>query len=333
MWFAAGDDESLFGCPLAAYTLYNGQSNINRCPMVAQAILPTKTDDMTGQDRRERAAIKDFARRLAAIQKGVIAILKAQPYKTVTLNALQHNATTYQFELDADTLSRMNAEIALLVDGFLLEGGESRLWLLSSYVEPAFVQGTAQAVANLTIQSELYALSRPSLESILFSSQYQKRIGLLKARVFEDMKGFSDSMRADLGSTLARGMSAGQNPRIIAKDIEERVGVSAARSRTIARTEITNAFRQARLDEAESARIDLGIRTLEMHLSALSPTTRPEHRARHATLHTVAEQRAWWAASGRSINCKCSTVSVLVGKDNKPLAPAIIDRAKRMLEK
>ena len=260
--------------------------------MAGSPILPRNMSDPTGQDSRERKAMKDFERRVTAIGKQVLKILSEQNYTVVTLNALEVNATSYQFELDQAILLGINSEIERLCNLILLEGGEKDLWFMRAYVSSAYQQGTAQQVANLTVQSEAYALSRPTLESILYSEPYRKRIGLLAAREFELMKGFSTQMKTDLAQTLTRGMISGLNPRIIAKDIQERTGVSASRSRTIARTEVTNSLRQARLDEAESARIDLGIRTLEMHLSALSPTTRANHRARHATLHSVADQRA-----------------------------------------
>lgn len=300
--------------------------------MARQPILPRNIEDPTGQDSRERRAMADFKSRLTRIQRGTLSILDSIPYQVVTINAaeLGINERVYRFELDESVLARINQELELLISAILLEGGERSLWFMQAYVQPAYQQGTAQSVANLTVQSAEYALARPTLESVLLSDPYRRRIGLVRARVFEEMRGLTDYMRGDLGSTLARGMAAGQNPRVIAKDIRARIGVSQSRADRIARTEIPNALRQARMDETQDAQERLGIRTLEMHLSALSPTTRPTHAARHATLHTIQEQREWWAISGQSVNCKCSTVSVLVGDDGVPLTPSIIDRAKAM---
>ena len=295
-------------------------------------ILPRSSTDPTNTDARERKFMKDFDRRVNAIGKEVLRILGEQNYTVVTLNALDINASTYQFALDQAILSGISSEIERICNLILLEGGEQELWSMRAYVEPAYIQGTAVQAANLTVQSELYALSKPSLDAILFSPPYRKRIGLLRAREFELMKGFTAQAKTDLAGALTRGMVAGLNPRDIAKDITASTGVNQRRGERIARTEVGNAFRQARMDEAEAARVDLGIKTLELHLSALSPTTRPNHRARHATLHSVADQRAWWAISGQSINCKCSTVSVLVNDKGEPLSPGIIERAKRKLK-
>lgn len=300
--------------------------------MARQPISPRTLDDPTGQDARERRAMADFKRRLRDIQLGVLRILDSVPYTVVTINAasLVINERVYRFELDETVLERINAEIALLIDTILLEGGQRSLWFMAAYVQPAYQQGTAQSVANMSVQSAEYALSRPTLEAVLLSAPYRRRIGLVRAREFEEMRGLSGWMRGDLGSTLARGMATGQNPRVIAKDIKARIVVSQSRANTIARTEITNALRQARMDETQDAQDSLGVRTMEMHLSALSPTTRPNHAARHATLHTIQEQKEWWARDANSINCKCSTVSILVDESGEPLTPSIIDRAKAM---
>ena len=299
---------------------------------VGQPILPRSLADATGQDTRERRFMKDFDRRVNAIGKEVLRILGEQHYTVVTLNAIEVNASTYQFQLDQAILSGINSEIERICNLILLEGGEQELWSMRAYVEPSYIQGTAATAANLTVQSELYALTKPTLDTILFSPPYRKRIGLLQAREFELMQGFSQQMKSDLAQTLTRGMIAGQNPRVIAKDIQERTGVNRSRAERIARTEVTNSFRQARMDEAQAAQVDLGINTRLMHISALSPTTRPSHRARHAHVYTIQEERDWWAITPNMINCKCSTVEILVDEKGNPLSPGIIERAKRKLK-
>lgn len=330
---AAGDDESLFGCLLAAHTLYNKANQKSEISMPGQPILPRSLSDPSMQDARERRFIKDFDRRVNFIGKEVLRILSEQNYTIVTLNAIEINASTYQFQLDQAILSGINSEIERICNLILLEGGEAELWSMRGYVEGAYQQGTAMTFANLTVQSELYALTKPTLDAILFSPPYRQRISLLAAREFELMQGFSQQMKSDLAQTLTRGMIAGQNPRVIAKDIQERTGVNRSRAERIARTEVTNSFRQARMDEAQQAQVDLGIKTKVMHLSALSPTTRPDHRARHAHLYTVQEERDWYANTpGASINCKCGITEVLVNDKGEPLSPGIIDRAKRKLK-
>ncbi|MGY2437477.1 hypothetical protein ACW4FQ_30535, partial [Escherichia coli] len=68
--------------------------------MAGSPVLPRTLDDPTMQYSRERKFIRDFDRRVAAVGKEVLRILREQNYTVVTLNAMQNNATSYQFELD-----------------------------------------------------------------------------------------------------------------------------------------------------------------------------------------------------------------------------------------
>ena len=81
------------------------------------------------------------------------------------------------------------------------------------------------------------------------------------------------------------------------------------------------------MEEAQAAERDLGLQSREMHISALLPTTRETHRARHGTLHTVQEQKDWWSQNGSRINCRCSTITVLVDAAGQPYAKRIVELA------
>lgn len=299
--------------------------------MVAQAIIPRNEQDPTGADSKERGAINDFAKRMNLIYRNMREILDRQRYTIVTINSalLEVNATRYEWLLSPEILAAMNEEIQAMIESILLQGGEQNLWLLNSYIIPAAIQGTAQSHANLTIQSEAYARSRPALDSILNSEPYRKRIGLLRAREFEEMKNLSNRTKDVMRRTLSEGMALGKNPRAISQDLQDATSLSKTRANLIARTEVPGALRRARMDEDEQAMNDLGIVGMQMHISAFSPTTRIWHAQRHGTLHTIQEQREWWSFAKNACNCKCSTILVLVGKDGKPLSPGILARANK----
>lgn len=295
-------------------------------------ILPRNSGDVTGQQRRVASAYKDIESRMRAIQRGMLRILDQQRYRVVTLNSLELNETqkTYIFELDDFVLATIDAEIAALIDGLISEGTPQTNWMLAAYVTPAYQNGTALAYSNISVQSTEYALSKPTLESILLSEPYRRRLGLTQARVFNEMLGLSETMKADLANTLTRGMALGQNPRKIAEDIRARVGVNESRAQKIAQTEIVGAMRTARREEAADAQERLGIRTMLMHLSALKATSRDSHVARHAKLFTIQEVANWYAIVPNMIFCYCTQVEILVDEYGNPLTPSIIDRAKAM---
>lgn len=285
-------------------------------------ILPGNPKDPTGVDRLERSAMKDFARRIKKIGNAYAAALERIP-TSLAVNA------KYEYQLDPLLLNMILNDASLLVDSVLLEGDQNNLWLTEGYIEPAATRGTAHAYANLSQQSAVYAASRESFQALLLSAPYQRRLSLVYARVFEEMKGFTAEIKRDMARVLTDGVGRGLNPREVARNLRDQVGIESRRANTIARTEITTALRRARWDEAEDARDGLGLRIMLLHYSALSPTTRQTHAIRHAHLYTVEEVREWYATGANSINCKCTQVETLVDEKGNPLNAKAIDVARK----
>ncbi|EJO9495211.1 minor capsid protein, partial [Cronobacter sakazakii] len=158
---------------------------------------------------------------------------------------------------------------------------------------------------------------------------YQSRLILVRAREFEEMKGLSNQIKADLSRVLTDGIGRGLNPREVARNITAQTDIERSRANRIARTEITTALRRARWDEHDQARNDLGLNVMLLHMSALSPTTRRTHALRHGHLYTSDEVREWYSINGNAINCKCTQVTVLVDEKGVPLNSSVIDIAKK----
>lgn len=266
--------------------------------MARQAIVPRSETDPGGFDRRERAAIKDFNRRIARIGKLYQGVLDRLDFQAVTVNAVY-----YEFRTLPDVLAQMLDQTAVLVDAILLEGGPNQLWFSQEYVVPSYEQGTAQSWANLGAQTQTYQVAKPSLQSVLLSEPYQRRLGLLRAREFELMQGLSNTVKSQMAQTLTQGLAQGIGPREIGRRLSAQTGIEQRRAQRIARTEVGQALRQARMDEAQatSAQFDLPMKM--MHLSALSPTTRATHAARHGHLYDVQDERNWLGSDANSINC------------------------------
>ncbi|EPG2644149.1 phage minor head protein, partial [Providencia stuartii] len=168
--------------------------------------------------------------------------------------------------------------------------------------------------------------------TILLSEPYQLRMALVRARVFEEMKGLSAQVKADMARILTDGIARGLNPREVARNLNEQSGIEIRRANRVARTEITTALRRARMDEADEASEVLNLETRQVHISALSPTTRPNHASRHGKIFTTDEQRDWWARDGNSINCKCSTVTILTDKEGRPYNDTLLNKLKEEKE-
>lgn len=289
-------------------------------------ILPRSQEDPTGVDRLERGAMREFKARLRKIARGYVALLDRIPAEPAVNKR-------YTFRLDPTLLSALLAEGDMLVNAILMEGGERNLWLFESYVAVAYQRGTAQEFASLAQQSPAYKAGQQDLASLLRSEPYQRRLALIRAREFEEMKGLAGQVKADMGRILTDGLGRGLNPRDIARNLTDQAGIEERRANKIARSEVTTALRRARWDEADEGAERYALQGKQMHLSALSPTTRRTHAERHSKLFTTDEVRDWYAKDGNSINCKCNQVFVLVDEHGKPLVPGIQERARETYQK
>ncbi len=269
--------------------------------------------------------MKAFAKRIKKVSQGYIQLLNRIPSEPVVNKK-------YQFDLDPNYLSIILRDGELMVDEVLLQGGEFNNFFFNEYVSTAYERGTAQEYANLAQQSTAYAATQQSVATILLSEPYQLRMALVRARVFEEMKGLSAQVKADMARILTDGIARGLNPREVARNLNEQSGIEIRRANRVARTEITTALRRARMDEADKASEVLNLETRQVHISALSPTTRPNHASRHGKIFTTDEQRDWWARDGNSINCKCSTVTILTDKEGRPYNDTLLNKLKEEKE-
>lgn len=287
----------------------------------AEPIIAGTPGDPAGVDSLERAAIREFARRLRRVAAVYVAALERIPAAPV-VNA------RYSFELLPGVLDALLTSAGFEVDEILLDGGAENLWFTAEFVAPAYARGTSQTLRNLAKQSPVYRAARPDMRTLINSEPYRRRIALLKAREFEEMKGFAGGAKANLARILTDGIARGRNPLAIARNIKEQTGIEQYRAERIARTEVTTALRRARLDESDDAADEYALNMRQMHLSALSPTTRRSHAERHGNLYTSEQVRDWYSEGGNSINCKCSQSEVLVDNNGEPLVKAATSRVR-----
>lgn len=266
--------------------------------------------------------MREFDRRMRKVLKAYKAALARIPAEPAVNRR-------YSFRLDQTLLAFLMGELDRNVDNIIFGDADGNLWLFDQYVEVAAARGTAQAFANLSQQSPAYKAGQESLQNIMRSDPYRRRMALVRTRVFEEMKGLSGQVKADMARVLTDGVGRGLNPREISRNLTEQAGIEARRANKIARTEVTTALRRARWDETEDAQEQYGLQTKLMHMSALSPTTRATHAARHARLYTVEQVRDWYSRDANSINCRCSQVEVVVDDEGNPIVPGIVARAKQ----
>ena len=225
----------------------------------------------------------------------------------------QVNAGTYIYDMTAAQLADLLQVVQTILDDHLLDGGSTNLWAFD-YVAEEYQRGTLGAYTNLSVQSPIYA-SQTTLQQLLSTPAYQNQVAAAFVSTYSDWKGISDAARVDLANVIADSIGRGVNPRETASIISKRLDVSMSRSKTIAQTEQVGALRKAQRLETEWSRERLGLNTAMLHLSALKPSSRPWHVARHGKTYTPEEVEAWYAEGSNRYNCFCSQIPVLLNDD------------------
>ena len=303
---------------------------------MANTILPKNPKNPLNNTNELRRAKKDIKSRYAKIIKELKAYFKTTPYvkRDVVTGKVVNQKIKYDYNLSPELLNSLNLEIDQIIDKWLLEGAPYGFWF-NNYIDIQYESGTADAWADLSSISTSYNAARPTLENILFSAPYIRRIGLVHAATLSDWKGLTDDAKEDLRKVLREAMAAGENPRKIESRISKRLGVSNSYANQLARTEMNDANRNAQWDEAENAAQTLEVYTALLHLSALKPNSRMTHIKRHGTVHSREDQRKWYNKNGNRYNCQCSTASVLTDKNGKVLESMVptVKRAIKQKEK
>lgn len=239
----------------------------------------------------------------------------------------QVNIGRYIYDMAASKLASLLESVQDILDRWLTEGGEQDIWSME-YVAAEYERGTQQAVDNLSAQSPIYE-QQVALADRLSSPAIQNQIASAQVATYSDWKGISDAARADLAGVITDSVARGINPRETASIVSKRLDVSMVRAKTIAQTEQVGALRAAQRNETVWSRDTLGLNTAMLHLSALKPTSRPWHVARHGKTYSPEEVEAWYAERGNRYNCFCSQIPCLLDDDgnlfNKGLAEKLAE--------
>jgi SPP1 gp7 family putative phage head morphogenesis protein len=242
----------------------------------------------------------------------------------------QVNAGTYIYDMTAAQLADLFQIVQAILDGSLLDGGSQNLWALG-YVAAEYERGTLNAFTNLSVQSPAYA-SQTTLPQLLSSPAYQNQIAAAYVSTYSDWKGISDTARADLANVIADSIGRGVNPRETAQIVSKRLDVSMAKAKNIAQTEQVGALREAQWNETEWTQERLGLNTAILWISALKPTTRASHAARHGKTFSPQEVRDFYSRDGNRYHCYCGNIPCLLNDDGSLFNKGLADKLKKERE-
>lgn len=240
------------------------------------------------------------------------------------------NADEYSYDLDGTALANLFQRLQEILDKWLLEGGPTLIWA-GQFVAAEYERGTKYAFTSLAKQSDEYS-ARTALSELLFSPEYQRRVGIAYAQTYSDWTGISDAARADLANVISDAVARGISPRETAKIASDRLDVSMSKAFNMAQTEQVGAYRKAIWDENDDVQQRLGLRTKLLWLSALKDTTRAWHASRHGKTYTRQEVEEFYARAGNRYHCYCSQTPILVDVYGNPLNATLIDRLSKERE-
>jgi len=236
----------------------------------------------------------------------------------------QVNAGTYIYDMSAAQLADLLQRVQLILDDYLLEGGSNSLWALQ-YVAAEYERGTHQAFTNLSVQSPIYE-QQTTLQQLLSTAAYQNQVAAAYVSTYSDWLLESDRARGDLANVISDAIGRGINPKETARIISQRLDVSMARAKNMAQTEQVGALRKAQWQETDWARERLGLNTAVLWLSALKPTTRSWHAARHGRTYTTEEVEGFYAERGNRYHCYCANIPVILDKHGNVANEGLIEK-------
>ena len=305
-------------------------------PRIGTPIVPRNKADPTLSYRAVNKMFRDIESRYLGIKTALRSLFDQRLVGRESASNAQsthamHGGTIYQvnagafiYDMTAQQLADLLERLQVILDDYLLEGIGQDIWALA-YIAEEYQRGTLNAYTNLSAQSPIYE-SQTTLVQLLSSPAYQNQIGAAYVSAYSDWKGVSDKARADLANVIADAIGRGINPRETARIVSKRLDVSMTQAKVIAQTEQVGALRQAQWQETDWARDRLGINTKVLWLSALKPTTRAWHAARHGRTYTTEEVKAFYAENGNRYNCYCSQIPVIVDDGDKVVNEGLVDK-------
>ena len=295
----------------------------------------SKDEDPTGQGRNRANLNKKLTVRIANAEQQIIKLFNDIPRKPRTeknLSLNQDTFTVYDYDLLPGEQDQLETQIQAIINFWLLLG-QSQNKPIDFYADPnveeSYRTGTLETVRDLNadlaklvvlggIAGALASLLPRSFDVniILFGQKHLENVLGYQNGMFYQLKGLSEKTSSQVFDRINSGVKGNKTPREIIKDIKNRFKVSESSAKRIVSTEINKIHNNAVMDTIDFINNNTNIKAAGRHKSALLPTTRPHHAARHDKLYTTAQQLRWWDKGANRINCYCSFQLVILDAEN-----------------
>lgn len=134
----------------------------------------------------------------------------------------------------------------------------------NEYLHRSYERGLKDADRDLRRVGIVEAGETSPVEGVLRRPVHRDQLEAIYTRNYRQLEGFTSRIGQETGRVLAEGLSAGENPNSIARDLTDVIGKvedgtprgAHARATTIARTEILNSHHESSLTRYEEYDVD-----------------------------------------------------------------------------
>lgn len=198
----------------------------------------------------------------------------------------------------------------------------------NTYIRSAYEKGVTHADSALVQQGVIPP--EQTLDDVFRATRHADSAGLIYSRAYRELRGVTEAMGQEMTRELTEGLTQGENPRKIARRLNDRVDkIGITRGRMVARTETIRAHNEAALNRYDDmgGRID-GVSVMAEHVTAGDRRVCPICRSLNGSEYTINEARGRIPVHPR---CRCTWVPTQTetgsgggggGTDTAPDAPA-----------
>jgi|15BtaG_2_1085339.scaffolds.fasta_scaffold00279_11 uncharacterized protein YoaH (UPF0181 family) len=262
--------------------------------------LKLSSKDPTQQGKNRKGAKKFVDSATVAASAAIIAWAESVPFA--------EDGDKVSYLLPEDTNPNFDFE-GILLAALLLNGG----FFMDQNIEGAFRSGALATERDLMqqISSHEHTFMPYNFDSVFQSREYKATLNAYQSSARDSINGVAKDTSARISGLLLLGMSSGKQIQEIIDEIRRQMEIFNSRIDRVVNTTINQGLNQGKMIALGLAATALHVDGVVMHKSALIPTTRPHHAARHNKLYSIEDQNRWWSSGSNRINCYCSIHPVL----------------------
>ena len=299
----------------------------------AYPVIPNDAADPANQKGNLKRAQSELKKRFERINKAMKLLVKEQK-QFQSVAAVNANKMSFWWPLeyftnDKGELDTRKSDVFIANKQFYsYDISTERYNSINDFIERLLYSEILESLDGRRPQNWFYQsyLSSATQDAI-------RSLNLVYSRVFNEMKGLTDSMKVNLSETLTRGMANGLGIQQLTRDVAKRVGVGFSRAQRISRTDIMGAYRTAQRDKTRQINKDIYGNSpfiqKQLWFSALAMTSRKWHVSRHGSIYDMQEVEEFYTEAANSIHCMCSQSPILVNrKTGAVVMQSLIDKMK-----